>query len=278
MNIPQSFFSNLTLAGNGIWIRSGLQKDMQVSYPAEGHSSCFQIEDSSFWFQHRNKVILNTYRLARGDSSEVPFVDLGGGNGVVAKFLQDSGIPTILIEPGIQGVLNARSRGVHNVIHGAWEDFTLNQGKARFDVGLFDVLEHLEKPFDFLSTIVSSMEEGSCVLATVPAYQWLWSHEDIHAGHFRRYTLKGLEAEFERAGLRPVWSSGFFVFLIPFIFGLRRLPYLLNPRIERSSYNNAERDHKKSGFMNRMTEIEERYLAKGRRLSFGASLMCLARK
>ena len=36
------------------------------------------------------------------------------------------------------------------------------------------------------------MKENGRLYATVPSYSFLWSEEDILAGHFRRYTLKGL--------------------------------------------------------------------------------------
>ena len=67
-----------------------------------------EIEKDSFWFNHRNDVISN---FVKRYSSLETFVDIGGGNGFVSKRLQDEGIPTILLEPGKYGVLNAKNRG-----------------------------------------------------------------------------------------------------------------------------------------------------------------------
>ena len=35
------------------------KKNDSISYPDEGNEMCFKIEDSSFWFKHRNKCISN---------------------------------------------------------------------------------------------------------------------------------------------------------------------------------------------------------------------------
>ena len=51
-----------------------------ISYPEEGNEACFEIEDQSFWFQHRNDCIRELVRNfpPRGSG---PIIDVGGGNG-----------------------------------------------------------------------------------------------------------------------------------------------------------------------------------------------------
>ncbi len=39
----------------GLWFAR--QDGTQVSYPAHGNAACLAIEDRSFWFRHRNRVI-----------------------------------------------------------------------------------------------------------------------------------------------------------------------------------------------------------------------------
>jgi hypothetical protein len=69
---------NLTPDGCGLWVA----KDRtEVSYPDEGNDACFEVEDSSFWFQHRNSVIKRMIRTYAPDES---FFDIGGGNGFVS--------------------------------------------------------------------------------------------------------------------------------------------------------------------------------------------------
>ena len=34
------------------------QNTSKISFPKEGYQNCFQIEDNSFWFKHRNNCII----------------------------------------------------------------------------------------------------------------------------------------------------------------------------------------------------------------------------
>lgn len=91
---------------NGIYYSRNIQ---DVSYPEDGYNRCFQIEENSFWFNHRNKCIISVVEQypPRGF-----LFDVGGGNGFVSLALQKEGFKTVLVEPGISGVQNAKSRGL----------------------------------------------------------------------------------------------------------------------------------------------------------------------
>ena len=88
-------------------------KEIDVSYPKDGNEFCFQIEKDSFWFNHRNNCIIEAVR--KYSPNEV-FFDIGGGNGFVAMGLEEKGIATVLIEPGIEGCLNSKKRGLKNIV------------------------------------------------------------------------------------------------------------------------------------------------------------------
>ena len=48
---------------------------------------------------------------------------------------------------------------------------------------------------------------GAHLLATVPAYSWLWSQHDAAHHHFRRYTLRDAARTATREGWEPSeWS------------------------------------------------------------------------
>ncbi len=61
---------------NGIWY-SDLCGD--VSYPVEGNEACFQIEDESFWFKHRNDCICEVVSQFP-PTNKGPIFDVGGVN------------------------------------------------------------------------------------------------------------------------------------------------------------------------------------------------------
>ncbi len=59
---------------------------------------------------------------------------------------------------------------------------------ASFDVVLLtDVLEHIEDDAASARTALKLLRPGGIAVATVPAYQWLYSPRDAHHHHFRRY-------------------------------------------------------------------------------------------
>src|ERR1039458_6087671 len=92
---------NLELGQDGWWSSRQLSA---VSYPEEGNALCFSVEDSSFWFGHRNRCILAAIKLFPPPGA---LFDVGGGNGYVARAIQESGLEVVLVEPGLAGVRNA---------------------------------------------------------------------------------------------------------------------------------------------------------------------------
>ncbi|MDR2651598.1 MAG: hypothetical protein LBC68_04705, partial [Prevotellaceae bacterium] len=105
----RNYTENLT-EESGIFFSKHKNK---ISYPEEGNDFCFKLEDNSFWFKHRNNCIVEVVKKYAPDKI---FFDVGGGNGFTAKCLEDNGITTCLIEPGLHGCLNAKTRGLSNII------------------------------------------------------------------------------------------------------------------------------------------------------------------
>ena len=95
------------------------------------------------------------------------FFDIGGGNGFVAKRLQNDGIKTVLVEPGKSGAINAYKRGVKNVICS-----TLQDAKFKYNsidsVGLFDIVEHIEDDYSFLNNINKYLKDDGYISLFLP--------------------------------------------------------------------------------------------------------------
>ena len=89
------------------------RENVKTSYDPEGHTNCFEIEDSSFWFNFRNSIISATIKNHM-DLNDI-FFDVGGGNGFVSKKIQELGYQTTLIEPNYSSLLytspSPRDRG-----------------------------------------------------------------------------------------------------------------------------------------------------------------------
>jgi SAM-dependent methyltransferase len=259
---------------DGIW-RSA--STAPVSYPESGNRECFAIEASSFWFAHRNEVLLD---LLRRFPPAGPLFDVGGGNGFVALALQRAGQPVVLIEPGAQGATNARARGLANVACATFTDAGFVAGTLAA-VGLFDVLEHIEDDAGFVAELARCLRPGGWLYLTVPAHAWLWSAEDRDAGHFRRYRRRTLTAVLESSGLDVAWMSHFFTWLPMPIWLLRSLPSRFGRGDAKRGAAIAGQHRLPGGLAGRMLARwlarERRALARARRYAFGASLAAVAR-
>lgn len=252
-----------------------------VSYPDWGNEACFQVEDSSFWFRHRNACILEAVKQYPPPG---PFFDVGGGNGFVAKALQDAGLEVVLVEPGAAGALNARRRGIRDVVCATLEDARFLPG-ALPAIGLFDVVEHIKDDGKFLEMVRSYLSAGGRVYLTVPGYQALWSREDMDAGHHRRYSRRALRQLLEGVGFTVEFVTGIFQFLPPAIFVARAIPYRLGVTKSpgaKDIANDMRREHEiKSSLISRpVAWAQRREIAqiRARRESrFGASWLAVAK-
>ena len=76
---------------------------------------------------------------------------------------------------------------------------------------MMDVIEHVAEPVEFISQLVRAGLLGpqTVVFVTVPAWQILFSGQDLCLGHYRRYRRQLLRQHLEWAGLK-VESTGYF--------------------------------------------------------------------
>jgi 2-polyprenyl-3-methyl-5-hydroxy-6-metoxy-1,4-benzoquinol methylase len=266
--------TNIELGGDGIW---AARTSSKISYPEGGNQDCFNLEDSSFWFQHRNQCILHAVNAHPPGGA---FFDVGGGNGFVSRCLQQAGYEVILVEPGRAGVLNSAARGVQQIIQSTLVDagFVPSSLPA---VGMFDVLEHVEDDGSFLRDLKRLLVPGGRLYLTVPAFRWLWSQDDDEAGHWRRYTSKGLSNLLARCGYQVEFATYFFQFLPLPIFLFRTLPYRIGMKKTRDA-NAIRSDHQAGNpFASKAISLlmarERSAIASGRRLRFGGSCLAVAR-
>jgi len=274
----KQFSSSITCNADGIYYEDSSET---ISYPESGNDDCFGVEENSFWFRHRNDCIIemvkNSPPIMNG-----PIFDIGGGNGFVAKGLMNAGWDTVVVEPGASGARNAKKRGLPHVICAT----TLT---AKFEsetipaIGVFDVVEHIENDVEFLKHLWDLLIPGGMLYLTVPAYQALWSQEDVEGGHFRRYTTQGLKKKLQQTGFSVRYSTYIFAFLPLIIFFLRTLPYRLN-LVKRANNNDSiKKDHSSpSGFSGKtLTALmngELTRIKKRRRIFFGGSCMVAVKK
>jgi len=267
---------NLELNHDGWWSSRQLS---EVLYPEDGNAFCFSVEDSSFWFEHRNRCILEAIRLFPPPGT---FFDVGGGNGCVARAIQETGLDVVLVEPGLAGVRNAVNRGIRQVVRATLDDAGV-RAETLPAVGLFDVVEHIPDDSGFMAAVNRLVAPGGRIYVTVPACQWLWSNEDVLAGHSRRYTVPTLRRLLEDAGYTVEFATCFFGFLpLPILFR-RVIPYRLGFTSKQISESAARSDHELDNPLARrifqvLTRRELSRIAERRPVRVGGSCLAVARK
>lgn len=263
---------NLRLDSSGIWSTPSTEA---ISYPEGGNQACFDLEDSSFWFKHRNACITMAARTFPPPNNG-PIFDIGGGNGFVSCGLIKAGFETVLVEPGPAGAANGKSRGIPDVICATTSDAGFKDSTLD-GIGLFDVIEHIEDDGQFLTSIKNLLKPEGRLYATVPSYSALWSEEDVLAGHFRRYTLNSICSLIKDAGLTIDYATYFFRPLPAPIFLLRSLPHHLG--IKRTPNHEAAKDHTAgsgTALMEGLLKREVRNISLTKPMAFGASCLIVA--
>jgi SAM-dependent methyltransferase len=178
------------------------------------------LEADNFWFRARNELIawaIGTY--ARGCTS---FLEVGCGTGFVLHRIQsdDPSIALTGAEIFSAGLAFAAER---------IPDATFYQMDARRipfrsefgAIGAFDVLEHVAEDETVIAQIALALQPGGILLATVPQHRALWSQQDVHAHHVRRYAARELRRKVEKAGFDVVRMTSFVSLLLPMMFASR---------------------------------------------------------
>ncbi len=249
-----------------------------LSYPEDGNSLCFAIEDESFWFRHRNDCILEAVKRFPPQGT---IVDVGGGNGFVAHALQQAGHGVVLVEPGEAGVDNALKRGVCQAVQGTLQTARFQPGTIPA-IGLFDVLEHIENDEKFLWDAHRYLADRGRLYLTVPAFQWLWSSEDEAAGHYRRYSKASITHILKRVGFNVLYASYFFHFLPLPTWVMRVLPDKMGRTKEAPTVESARAEHSlgplASQIVRPLMHWELALIRRGYRVPFGGSCLVVAGK
>lgn len=149
-------------------------------------------------------------------------------------------------------------------------------------IGVFDVVEHVEDDPGFVRHLRSLLVPGGYLFVTVPAYQWLWSVNDEHAGHFRRYTLRGMRTLLQATGMHVEYESCFFRPLPLPIFFSRALPSRLGLLKSHHKEKNAREHGQGRGLsrtvLERLLAPEVDKVSRGKVMNVGSSIIAVARR
>lgn len=145
--------------------------------------------ENHYWNHARNRIILNFIKHHVGLKESI--LEIGGGRGVVAKFLYENGIDITSVELAPVNPVE----GTEGYFFGNTDAFKMEtETRMKFSVILLaDVIEHFENPASFIQKIILSYPNVRYIILTVPARQELWTNYDTYNGHFRRYSIAMLK-------------------------------------------------------------------------------------
>jgi len=274
---------NMTLQ-DGIYYANNIPDRADIALYDERMEGLDSLYDTSFWHNHRTACIIAATDATRKWSSDcvTGIIDVGGGSGNNVNAFEKAGYDAALFEPTLTGVICAKKRGVKNIVCGIFDETTIEQESVPI-IGLFDVLEHIEKDDEFLRNMHPLLKDGGNIIATVPAHMWLWSEKDDGSDHHRRYTLQQLSELFKNNGYIVTYATYFFSLLMPVQYITRVLPYKLlrkKHKLSKSNSNKFEKEHNPfaSNLLLKMLKPEQRCISKLKRIPFGSSVLLIAKK
>jgi SAM-dependent methyltransferase len=167
-------------------------------------------EEWYWWHRGRRDMVCRI--LQRYAPPHARILDVGCGTGATTAALSRFGDVSGL-DMGLAGLRHARARGLP-VARGSADN--LPAGDASFDIVVaLDVLEHLDDDRRALGEILRVLRPGGILLATVPAYAFLWSSHDEALGHRRRYRRAQLRERISAAGFEIPLCSYVMAAILP---------------------------------------------------------------
>ena len=240
-------------------------------------------EDDHWWFATRTWSLLNLLDegLARSDAD---ILDIGCGAGNMIHHLSRYGrVKGIEVDP--RPVALAQSRGYEVRQGDATKGIPFPD--ASFDlVTALDVIEHVDEDEAILREAYRVLRPNGLIAISMPAFQWLWSHNDELNAHKRRYSARELRQRVERAGfnIRRLTFSFFLVFPLSALVILLRnrlgaKPKLSSHHVEKDAYQ-VEMEPvspRLNTILRRVGRVESGLVGR-MNLPIGTSLMCIAKK
>jgi 2-polyprenyl-3-methyl-5-hydroxy-6-metoxy-1,4-benzoquinol methylase len=180
------------------------------------YDELYRVEQTHWWFRARRQIVWSLVERYVGSDRgrRLKICELGCGTGGNLVGIADKH-DVVGVECSPQALAYARKALGDRVRSGRLPD-GIDLPPASFDVVLLtDVLEHIENDAASAQTALNLLRPGGIVVATVPAYQWLYSPRDAHHHHFRRYGKQQFAALWQDALTETLLLSHYNTLLFP---------------------------------------------------------------
>ena len=260
---------------NGFLAFAPLLSHGTEGFVPEAFTALDRLQDRSFWFRARNRLVADLVRRFVPNARAV--LEVGCGTGYVLTALRQA-LPQARL---FGGELDASALTFAKRRVGANVDLFQMDGRAlpfvnEFDlVCAFDVLEHVDKDEAALAEVRRALKPGGVALLAVPQHPFLWSKADEYGRHKRRYGRRELADKCRRVALAVEFETSFVTGLLPLMAASRFASR------HRAVYDPALEYMLPRGF-NRACEavldLERRAINAGMRFPVGGSRFVVARR
>ena len=243
-----------------------------------------QLEERHWWFMGRKKIFTHMIRwiASRKDSGPMTqALDLGCGMGAMLGSIGESCEHVTGTDISQDSLEHCKSRGFTSLMRSKGDALPVGAGTLDL-ICAFDTLEHIPEEHEALLECYRALRPGGWVFFSLPAYQFLYTHQDKVVHHQRRYTATGLKRKLRAAGFEPVKVSYINFFLFPVI-----LPVVLFVKAKQAIFpptdnnTNSNVSIRIPGWLNRTLYgifAFERHIITRLNVPAGHSLVGIARK
>jgi 2-polyprenyl-3-methyl-5-hydroxy-6-metoxy-1,4-benzoquinol methylase len=171
-----------------------------------------ELYERHWWWRAREDAVLKTLRAHQPAEGWGRILDVGCGDGLFFDRLLELG-DVEGVEPDAALV---RTDGPHRArIQIVPFNASFRSGKQYSLILMLDVLEHMPDPVAAVCHARSLLIPGGALLATVPAFNLLWTNHDTINHHVTRYRRATLRPLFSQAGLHILEERYLFQWMFP---------------------------------------------------------------
>jgi len=245
---------------------------ISIRMEEHAYADMARMESVHWWYVARRKILSRV--LAGLDlPSPARLVELGCGSGGNLAILKPFGHLDAM-EPHDAARKTAHDRGIADVRPGLLPD-QVPFVSGHYDlVAGFDLVEHTPHDVSSLKAMIELARPGGLLIATVPAYPFIWSDHDVSHHHFRRYTKKTLREAAAKAGLKIERVTYFNTYLFPLMLVRRLMAAVLRQK--------THDDQLPAAWLNRLLAkvfaMEAGPIGSGTNFPFGGSLLLVGRR
>lgn len=242
----------------------------------EEYARMHALEDWYWWFVARRAAAAQFIRDYAPPDRPLRILDAGCGTGAMLDVYRqwpDAIATGADLSPHALGFTHSRG---HNRLVGA--DLTCLPFKtSSFDVvSALDVIEHVPDDAKAIEELCRVLRPGGILVASVPAYQFLWGPHDEALHHCRRYTAPQFRHDLQQSALRVEKITYLLTLLFPAAVAAR-----LASRGKKKATSAAAVLPTVPPWLNRALiglQAVELKMARAASLPFGLGMLAVARK